>query len=733
MDRFLKRKTVESNTQNSASTSDASPAQETTPGTNTDRDTARASDKSAKKKRLFKFSNGWKVDRPWLEFDEAGGKMYCTVCRDFGRTKHNKFVEGCDSLRIDSVRAHENSSIHKGNNTAMLNSKLPQTEQPIVRCIMNMEKHDEMLMKRLFRTAFYLANQEKAYTDFKSLNELQQKNFGNEDDSASAEISAHYNSDKQANTFVKYIAMAERQCVLEKVNTSEFISVALDGSTDSGNLEQELFYVSFLDENCDPHIKFLKIKSIQGRATAEGLKDCLYQTFQDMGIDLKDKCVQLSTDGPSVMKKMCQNVQENITFLLTFHCSNHRLELAFKDAIKDIEIHTEIHELLNGLHYFYHNSNLQTRMLNDTGKLLGINTLVHPTAKGTRWVAHQERALQVVNRNYSANVSQLQECHLDRSQRQDTRAKAAGLRDKLLIKNNVVFMLAILRPLLAIIACLSCLLQSEDVSIDSLVSTVRRAKTKLNQFNCVEKVNSFQQSEISENNVFRDTQLQVKRTRHLNNETDVINQSEKLLDNLKKTITDRFGLLDDGNLGDEITSSFSVFDVCNLPDSDETDNLQTYGKTEIQELVEHFADLLESKGYDPSVIEDERVSLWEYVLNVLKHTTKDGKTIKKFWPKILRRKGSSPELKNILALVKILLVLTFSTAFVERGFSLMNRIKSDWRSRLNEDSLNDLMTVSMSPYTITNFDPMPAIKLWWLASNKPRRLVDAYGPHQTKS
>ena len=100
--------------------------------------------------------------------------------------------------------------------------------------------------------------------------------------------------------------------------------------------------------------------------------------------------------------------------------------------------------------------------------------------------------------------------------------------------------------------------------------------------------------------------------------------------------------------------------------------------------------LLLIKGYEPGKIEEERVSLWEYVRNVLATITSDGRTIKKFWPKVLRKKGNS-ELRNILSLVKILLVLIYSTACVERGFSLMNRVKSDWRCKLKEDSLNDLM------------------------------------------
>ena len=42
----------------------------------------------------------------------------------------------------------------------------------------------------------------------------------------------------------------------------------------------------------------------------------------------------------------------------------------------------------------------------------------------------------------------------------------------------------------------------------------------------------------------------------------------------------------------------------------------------------------------------------------------------------------------------------------------MKRTKTDWRSRLNAASLNDLLTVSLESPDITLFEPLPAIELW---------------------
>ena len=113
------------------------------------------------------------------------------------------------------------------------------------------------------------------------------------------------------------------------------------------------------------------------------------------------------------MKNMCRLVRNEIKWLLEFHCANHRLELSFKDAVKNIPLYNDVHSLLDGLYHFYDNSNLESRCLKKTAELLGVKSVVHPTAKCTRWVAHREQAVKALDRNYVANAAQLQECNLD--------------------------------------------------------------------------------------------------------------------------------------------------------------------------------------------------------------------------------------------------------------------------------------------------------------------------------
>ena len=68
-------------------------------------------------------------------------------------------------------------------------------------------------------------------------------------------------------------------------------------------------------------------------------------------------------------------------------------------------------------------------------------------------------------------------------------------------------------------------------------------------------------------------------------------------------------------------------------------------------------------------------------------------------------------------LVQILLVLPLNTAACERGFSLMNIVKTDRRNRLSDELLDQLMVISLhAKYTSSEGDEAELIsaasKLW---------------------
>ena len=78
-------------------------------------------------------------------------------------------------------------------------------------------------------------------------------------------------------------------------------------------------------------------------------------------------------------------------------------------------------------------------------------------------------------------------------------------------------------------------------------------------------------------------------------------------------------------------------------------------------------------------------------------------------------------LQNILHLVKIMLVLPISSAVCERGFSSVNRIKSDVRSSLHTETVEDLIRISVEGPQLEDYDARQDVKQWFSQGKRSRR------------
>ena len=69
--------------------------------------------------------------------------------------------------------------------------------------------------------------------------------------------------------------------------------------------------------------------------------------------------------------------------------------------------------------------------------------------------------------------------------------------------------------------------------------------------------------------------------------------------------------------------------------------------------------------------------------------------------------------KNVMHLFEILLVVPFTNAVVERLFSRMNRVKTDFRNRLSRSRLDKCLRVGEDRTSIEDFNPDRVIECWW--------------------
>lgn len=78
---------------------------------------------------------------------------------------------------------------------------------------------------------------------------------------------------------------------------------------------------------------------------------------------------------------------------------------------------------------------------------------------------------------------------------------------------------------------------------------------------------------------------------------------------------------------------------------------------------------------------------------------------------------------NVLALVDLVLSIPAASTDAERGFNHMKLIKNDWRSRLKDSNLTNLMHILLNSDLVESFNPTSAVHLWNSSSSRARRIT----------
>ena len=186
-----------------------------------------------------------------------------------------------------------------------------------------------------------------------------------------------------------YIAEAERKQLQEAPATTKFLSVMSDSSTDSAVMEEELVYVRwatagkvevrFVDKPDASHITEA-ISAIM--ETVSGSEDETGQWLQKLGA--------CGTDGAAVMTGVKRGVVTQLrgdrAHLLGIHCMSHRLELAYSDAVSQINLARKVADLLSGLYSFYHKSCVNRANFRSSFEEIGMKHLM-PTRVGLTFPA----------------------------------------------------------------------------------------------------------------------------------------------------------------------------------------------------------------------------------------------------------------------------------------------------------------------------------------------------------
>ena len=135
----------------------------------------------------------------------------------------------------------------------------------------------------------------------------------------------------------------------------------------------------------------------------------------------------------------------------------------------------------------------------------------------------------------------------------------------------------------------------------------------------------------------------------------------------------------------------------------------------IDRLAEHFRLPLERANTEMDEIHIEFECVLQYATKYISLSTLDYRAV---WWRLFHSPDCSAWV-NVLNLIELMFSLPVSNGVVERVFSQMNVIKGKKRSLLDNDTLDDLLSISASNIPLCDFNPNEAIDLWW--NDKIRR------------
>ena len=699
--------------------------------------------KSVKKSTLL----GWKHD--WIticdtEKAKSGQvfvtKVKCNVCeKHVGkitamRNFNFSWVSGTCNVKKDSVETHCNGEPHKRavlleTESSFASSSSPPTSsknETIDGMFSKVDSKNEEKLTKLFNTAFMIAKEELPFVKFNSICDLQTVN--------GLDLGETYINDHACAEFIDNISEVYEDDFISLFNELKYFSILVDGSTDTCGKEKEIIYILYLDPVLGkPVLRFFSISTPTSQA-ADGIFQKINETFKlKLGetYDLSCHLVGFGADGASVnfgkYGGLVALFKQDCPWLVGVHCVSHRLELAIADALEGSYMFKDVDEMIQSINSLYRRGGKKLSQLSGLAKILGMNAASRPAkTSGTRWLEHKMKAFVWMSKNYAAVMLHLAHLTEDTSYPAQERAKFKGMYNKFRDARYPLW-LDYYIELLSPAARLSVEFQREDVDVVSVVRSIKTFFQYLDKLQTttaifkVGRVPKFFESLQEVNNDENDENLNATRSTTTQDPSYMMYHTVKLLNikNAKESLSqprhteivkgmaqcfhDRFDNVIEGAV---YSSLLKILDTEHFPTSSE--ELSNYGDHDIQIITSHFEKLLTANECNLDAILYE----WTAVKDLISTTGLKSLSHSSVWQKLFLS-SNKQDLTNILHLVTLLCVIPISNAILERMFSAMSRVHTDWRNGLGEKRVENLLRVMQEgPEEISLFDPTFAIQKW---------------------
>ncbi|XP_078238927.1 zinc finger protein 862-like [Pogona vitticeps] len=651
------------------------------------------SQKSRKRKFLFK----WKEEFKWLEYNVESGVARCSVCPQFKRLcdSSSRVVNGFkEPFRHETFKFHNLSAPHRRCMEALDGQKQPDNSS-VAKCLKTMDEKMFFHLEVLFNISFYIAKNNKPFTDLRGLAELAGK--------LNVEVLEGYTNNKQCKEFIHYIAQSLKEDVVADIKASEFVSVLVDGSTGRSDVEECIIYVRYINASGVKE-SYLAIAPL-ANSTALGYLDAVDEEFQRVNMDWRHgKClVGLATDGSPLMIGGVNDLASKITNyanrITTIHCVSHKVHLSVLKSLKGVSYIDEIDHCLISVYKFYNGSSKRQKQLSETAEVLSAKLLKLQKLHTVRWVASKVGTIKAVIQDWRSLVTHLENVGCGK---ETDSSKAKGVL-KTLKKYRFLRTLHFLHDFLFPLKKLSLTFQKPDLLINQVQIHIKKTIASLEE---LEKTPGPMENEFINNTSVTGMYHEI--------------QLDEMTEGQKKFECDRKEIIEIGmadvkrrflkTATDDILTSMSIFDTFTWPEK----SLGSFGKEEVTTLVSHYKDLLQHAGKEDII--QKALDEWHEFKICAKTLSSVG-----LMGKVMKHHGG--RFPVLLQLLKIASVLPVSAASCERGYSqMMSLMKNKFRSCLETESLDDLMMVNLNGPPLPQFNPTKAIDKWYFSAKTPRHV-----------
>ena len=675
----------------------------------------------------------WENRFPFAYYSASKKGWLCKVCSnykgsgdEYWKSKGVRLNEHPSRLFTDhsTSKKHQESIKLQQQVNAMLSkgSVYKQTYDGALASDRKSKQRNRRIIKKFLKTTYFLARKKWAVREnFADVIDFI-RDLGDVDITDHLRESskrATYLSTTSTDEFLKCLSDHLEEDFLSSLAAASEFSLMADETTDIADRAQLSIFIRYVDAHSNLiNEKFIGIVEVIGSKGAEALCDKICEVLQEKGID-KQLMRFNGFDGTNTMSGEISGLQRRFRHLVPhvkyINCRNHRLALVFVHLLPRYESLTNVDNVIIAVWKLMKYSSVKASVFGSAQAAEGQKKMKLLKAAPTRWLSHGEASKRLVSRFESLTNA------LDTIIHEKKFPEVKGIRDQLLEPNTILFLL-LLTDILSHVNRFSRYLQTRNLIFGTVTRKFTQLKDALHHLSIVDGPSS-QEHALPFLEISRERMGLARRLRGDN----LVSAEEILQDridefnrNIKTPyMADLISELDQAmGLNDPVLLAYDVFNVSTTFTQEERYGFiktlgNFYGETKsstfqrnnntalpliqkeniLEATIDHFF------GEFDDAVRREQVKINTKIKELVKTGQLTSDLVENYkcehpvsldcvYADMVVDRAFYPDLMKLL---KFALLITPSTANVERGFSVLTLLVTKHRNSLATKNIDRLM------------------------------------------